>query len=79
MVGWRTSLPSHLSLDGSKHIVNIEHSSLVLSEGPAFPSKTKSHCLVLLPSVCTAAARFNKEIKAKELCGSKGRNESASA
>ncbi|KAL3820298.1 hypothetical protein ACJIZ3_006203 [Penstemon smallii] len=46
MVGWRTSsirretelvkLPSQ-SLDGYKHIVNVEHCPPVLSEGPDFP------------------------------------------
>ncbi|XP_004964814.1 putative lipase YDL109C isoform X1 [Setaria italica] len=48
MVGWRTSSlrrekdlikPSHRSLDGYKHIVNVEYCSPVSSEGPHFPSK----------------------------------------
>ncbi|CAN6215050.1 unnamed protein product [Urochloa humidicola] len=48
MVGWRTSSlrrekdlikPSRRSLDGYKHIVNIEYCSPVSSEGPHFPSK----------------------------------------
>jgi len=42
-------------------ILNTVH--LYYQKALHFPSKTKSHCLVLLPSVCTAAARFNKEIK----------------
>ncbi|XP_039842478.1 putative lipase YDR444W isoform X2 [Panicum virgatum] len=48
MVGWRTSSirrekdlvkPSHRSLDGYKHIVNVEYCSPVSPEGPHFPSK----------------------------------------
>jgi len=48
MVGWRTSSvrrekdlvkPSHRSLDGYKHIVNVEYCSPVSSEGPHFLSK----------------------------------------
>ncbi|CAN6202491.1 unnamed protein product [Urochloa humidicola] len=48
MVGWRTSSlrrekdlikPSHRSLDGYKHIVNVEYCSPVSSEVPHFPSK----------------------------------------
>ncbi|PUZ62142.1 hypothetical protein GQ55_4G334000 [Panicum hallii var. hallii] len=49
MVGWRTSSvrrekdlvvkPSHRSLDGYKHIVNVEYCSPVSSERPHFPSK----------------------------------------
>jgi len=48
VVGWRTSSirrekdlvkPSHRSLDGYKHIVNVEYCSPVSSEGPHFPSK----------------------------------------
>ncbi|XP_021304975.1 putative lipase YDR444W isoform X2 [Sorghum bicolor] len=48
MVGWRTSSlrrekdlikPLHRSLDGYKHIVNVEYCSPVSSEGPHFPSK----------------------------------------
>jgi hypothetical protein len=31
--------PSHRSLDGYKHIVNVEYCSPVSSEGPHFPSK----------------------------------------
>ncbi|KAL6839668.1 hypothetical protein ACP4OV_030607 [Aristida adscensionis] len=47
MVGWRTSSirkekelikPLHRSLDGYKHIVNVEYCSPVSSEGPHFPS-----------------------------------------
>ncbi|KAJ0977351.1 hypothetical protein J5N97_012825 [Dioscorea zingiberensis] len=46
MVGWRTSSirreselvqPPHQSLDGYKHIVNVEYCSPVLSERPHFP------------------------------------------
>ncbi|XP_062233584.1 uncharacterized protein LOC133930839 [Phragmites australis] len=48
MVGWRTSSirrekdlikPLHRSLDGYKHIVNVEYCSPISSEGPHFPSK----------------------------------------
>ncbi|RLN12264.1 hypothetical protein C2845_PM09G02680 [Panicum miliaceum] len=39
MVGWRTSSPSHRSLDGYKHIVNVEYCLPVSSEGPHFPSE----------------------------------------
>uniref|UniRef100_A0A0D9WM23 DUF676 domain-containing protein n=1 Tax=Leersia perrieri TaxID=77586 RepID=A0A0D9WM23_9ORYZ len=46
MVGWRTSSirreedltkPSHRSLDGYKHIVNMEYCSPISSDGPHFP------------------------------------------
>ncbi|XP_042067756.1 uncharacterized protein LOC121811052 isoform X3 [Salvia splendens] len=48
MVGWRTSSvrreeelvkPTNGSLDGYKHIVNVEHCPPVLSESPNFPSE----------------------------------------
>ncbi|WVZ82448.1 hypothetical protein U9M48_029710 [Paspalum notatum var. saurae] len=48
MVGWRTSSvrrekdlikPSHRSLEGYKHIVNVEYCSPVSSQAPHFPSK----------------------------------------
>ncbi|KAK3131645.1 hypothetical protein QOZ80_6AG0509330 [Eleusine coracana subsp. coracana] len=48
MVGWRTSSirrekdltkPLHRSLNGYKHIVNVEYCSPILSEGPRFPTK----------------------------------------
>jgi len=46
MVGWKTSSirreldlikPLHRSLDGYKHIVNVEYCSPVSSDGPHFP------------------------------------------
>ncbi|TVU12543.1 hypothetical protein EJB05_46194 [Eragrostis curvula] len=48
MVGWRTSSirrekdlikPLHRSLNGYKHIVNVEYCSPISSDGPHFPSK----------------------------------------